>query len=151
MGLARCDVKAALVAAVTAEVASFDPKPVVQWASPREPETGDYITFGPAVSGNDEVPTIRVRPVSLDDEWSMEVACVAWTPGTYDPETTDRRCEALMGAVVDSVRANPSVPAGGACVESITVQSADGPAYGVTDIGGFSVGVVTITCKQRIS
>lgn len=148
--LARCDVKAALVDAVTGAVAMVDDTAAVRWAPQRDPETADYVVFGPMKQSSNDVPTVRQRPVALDDEWTMDVVCVAWTRGEYEPEVTDRRCEALMAAVVGVVAANPSVDADGACVLGITVPSVDGPQFGADDTGGVSVGVVTVRVKQRI-
>lgn len=148
--LARCDVKAALVGAVTTAVAAVDPSAAVRWAPQRDPEQADYVVFGPIEQAGDEVPTVRVRPVAIDDEWTMDVACVAWVRGEYAPEVTDRRCEALMAAVVDVVRANPSVDTTGACVTAIVVSAVDGPQFGADEVGGVSVGVVSIRVRQRI-
>jgi|LakMenEpi03Aug12_release.lakeMendotaPanAssembly.Ray.scaffolds.fasta_scaffold232519_3 hypothetical protein len=77
---------------------------------PRDPQQEKLVVIGD-VSGQLQVPHLTAGRKHYDDEFSVEVLCIAWDAGAPDFAVADERCQQLAELVRDAVADRPRLEA----------------------------------------
>lgn len=123
----------------------------VDWAGRKDSPSDLSIVVGPIETDQASPSTIRTRPLALEDDWTVELICVANSPGEWEAQQVATSAESLAGAVCSVVASNPSLA--GPCAHAVTVSDIQGPFTGPAESsapGLVGVVIVTVSVHQRL-
>lgn len=134
---------------------STDPELTVLQGPPRNPQQGKLIVVGSEVTGELSVAHLSAGRKSYDDQFEVELLCIAWDPGADSHQFSDLDCEQLAELVRDTVADRPRLEAvtGGDGMDGVVaavVSKLDGPSRWWNPEGVGTAMRVTINIHVRI-